>query len=280
MNAAPEYGAPPDHGPARRDTVVRTLWRTEWRRHRFGVIAAIAVLLPMMALTAGIEPARQGMFFWLAFSLAWGTGLGLGRAEWFEGEEEFHLSLPATRAQRYWVKLSFGALVLLGVYVIGAVTCLTDWLQPFWERMEMKPFETEDLPPWVGNGPDFLAFALVAPLAAYVECLALSMAHPRRGDVGWVWRIVPVLVGGALVLIAGQGLPEGRAGWLYVPAFLGYAVWRAFSGVKCYAAKDAVLETHSGPTFDRQRATLLILMGVLVLLGFAAWFLMSYKNPR
>ena len=273
MNASPAYGAPPETPDRCHDPVVRTLLRQEWLRHRLGAISAMLFLVPTMALSAGVEDARPGVFFWLAFCMAWGIGLGIGRVEWQEGEEEFHLTLPATRAQRYWVQLAVGAAVLLAVYAIGAVTCFTDWFLPLWDSMELKPFEAEDLPPWVGTGPDFVALALALPVAAFVECFALSMGISRRGDAGWLLRLLLMGAGTVLVLLAGGHWLEGRAAWLYVPAFLGYAVLRAITGCRLYESKDAVLEVQSAGGGERHKVLLLVLLGTLSFLALLAWFL-------
>ena len=273
MNVSPAYGALPEIPDRRRDSVVRTLLLQEWLRHRLGMVSAILFLVPTMALAAAVEDARSGVFFWLAFCMAWGIGFGIGRIEWQEGEEEFHLTLPATRAQRYWVKFAVGSAVLLAVYAIGALTCFTDWLAPLWDSMELKSYDAEDLPPWVGTGPDFVALALALPIATFVECFALSMGISRRGDAGWLWRLLLVGAGTALVLLAGAHWLEGHAAWLYVPAFLGYAVLRAITGCRLYENKDAVLEAQSTGGGERHKILVLVLLGTLSFLALLAWFL-------
>lgn len=279
MNEVPEYGTSPDATRLRRPSPLRALAWLEWRRHRFGAITAIVCLAPVIALTAAVEPAREGMFLWLVLALAISAGTGVGRVEWFEGEEEFQLTLPATRTQRYWVKLAAGALVLLAVYTLGAVACLTEWLAPLWDALAVREYGSDDLPPWVGRGPDAIALAFTMPVAAYVECFALATCVSRRGEAGWVWRLLLFVAGTALVLFAAHRWLEGRAVLVYAPAFLGHAVWRAFSGARRYAGKDAVLDVQAVGGQERVRVVLMVVLGLLTLLGLFAWFLVSRWRP-
>jgi len=262
-----EYGVPAASASPRRDRVLASLFWMEWRRHRLGGSTAFLFLIPIMVVCATIDSAREGIFFWLVFSMAWGTGMGVGRVEWQEGEEEFQLVLPATRAQRYWVKFSTGALLLAGFYAIGAVTCFTDWFAFLGDVLKMKQFDDGDLPPYLGSGPAFVTFSLVAPLATYVECFALSMTVSRRGDGARVLRFVLFLIVGVALMIGGSRWLGESAGWLHAPVFIAYAVWRAGEGARRYATKDAVLDVQSTGPGERQKQ--LIVVGLLAA-GLAA----------
>jgi hypothetical protein len=280
VNSAPEYGVRAEEPVTSRGALLRSLLWLEWRHHRLGVMVTIPILFLVMLVSAAVEPARTGMFFWLVFSLAWGTGLGIGRIEWLEGAEEFHLALPATRKQRYWVKFAVGGAVLLSVYAIGAITCLTDWFAPLWEAMNLREYDSSDLPPWVGEGPALLTLALVAPITAYAETFALSITVSRRGELGWLWRLAVVGAVVTGVIIGGERFLGESAGWLYAPLFLGYALFRAIQGAGEYEQKDIVLEVGTSEVGQRQKAVLMVLLGVAVLAGLLAWAVSAYVKGQ
>jgi len=259
MNAISEYGTKPQAPSGRGDTVIGSLVWLQWRYHRCGVIyggLAVALALFVSTLEKG---AQEEMISLMLISIAWGTGLGFGRLDWQEGQEEFQLTLPATRAQRYWVKFGYGVGMMALCYLIALVVCYTpafDFVRAWLPELKGAP---EDLP--LGPGAAFVVLALFVPPLLFVESFTAAMGISRRGSVAWLPRFLALLVVGEGLFLAGERwIPESFL-WILGPVFLGCAALRVRSGLRQYEAKDAVLEASSSGVREKQ-----VLIGVAILL--------------
>jgi len=191
-------------GPLQTNILKGLLWR-EWLAHRnllLGFLVAWLILLWVL-----------GIFFHPGFLIAFGAifafvaGPRLGGADAAEGSEEFSLSLPPTRRQRYLVRMGLG---LVSVFLLTGLGSLAIWLdlpQRLWGLVVESGF-TEPFPP-VGHGFLYL-LAVVAPLGVFAFTFAMASVANSRG------------------LVAGAGLAGAlAAGILLVLGLLAeYLLWQ------------------------------------------------------
>ena len=164
-------------GPLETNILKGLLWR-EWLARRnllLGFLVAWLILLWVL-----------GIFFHPGFLIAFGVifafvvGPRLGGADAAEGCEEFSLSLPPTRSQRYLVRMGLG---LVSVFLLAGLGSLAIWLdlpQRLWGLVVESGF-TEPFPP-VEYGFLYL-LAVVASLGVFAFTFAIASLANSRGLV-------------------------------------------------------------------------------------------------
>ncbi len=262
--------------------ILRGLAWYDWRRHRAGAVLGLGSIALMALVIGTIEHPSTAMFFILCMAMGAGCGAGFGRAEWFEGHEEFSLSLPPSRRQRYLVRLTLAFATLAVVYAIGAVACHTTFPRYLLElALGSLPARAgfEPLPAWA-RGPGFLALSLTAPLAVLAQTFAVSMSVQRRGGLGWAVETLLVALGGLALYLLDRIFLGEAAGWLVSPLLVLFAGFRARLGLTAYERKEAVVDYQPVDDAFNKKATvwILVLLTGLAALGILA--LWAYKSTR
>ncbi len=254
---------------ARDRKALRGLLWTEWRRHRLGIIFGLGSIAIAMLPMGAAEPIAGRTILLLFTCMAAGCGLGFGRAEWLRGEEEFGLSLPPTRRERYIVRATLALGIVLAVYAIGTVTALWGLSEWLFSGTDLSARFDRQFPHGAPSEPGWLAFVFTAPLALFAETFTVSLATERRGDLRGLLEGALVVLLGLLIVWADRALLGSAAGWIVAPVFLGFAAVRLRIGLAQYERKDAVLTVQANAEPNRLVLILLAVLTGLVVLGVA-----------
>ena len=248
--------------------VLRGLMWIDWRRHRLGAVTGV-IAVGICMLVIGVDTASgAARFFWLSIFMGLGLGVGLGRADWFEGEEEYALSLPPMRRERYLARFLFGLAVMAALYAIGVLTCFTDLPRSLGALLDMPMPALDEPPPYFArmSGPTFTALALTSPLALYVESFALSTGVHGRDDLSWLWELPAVILGGIGLYLLDEAWMGRFSGWLVGPALLLFSVLRWRMGARTYHQREAVVQVQASGLQSAKPVVALVLITVLAVL--------------
>ncbi len=237
MTEANESIWPAAAGAAGAPSVLKGLLWREWLARRW---------LVMLALSAWLIAGWVLMvFFHPAFVLAFGVlyalqaGASFGGGEAAEGSEEFALSLPPTRSQRYLLRLALGGGTVLVLTVGGTAAIALDAPQRLWGLVVESGF-TEPFPACKYRFLYWLAVA--APLAVFAFGFALA-AVARSAATAQAAGLAGLLSAGGVV---GAGflcecmLWRRLNGYVSVPALLAGSAAVLGLGHLAYQRKEGV----------------------------------------
>jgi len=266
-------------GPLETNILKGLLWR-EWLAHRnllLGFLVAWLVLLWVL-----------GIFFHPGFLIAFGVifafvvGPRLGGADAAEGSEEFSLSLPPTRSQRYLVRMGLG---LVSVFLLTGLGSLAIWLdlpQRLWSLVVESGF-TEPFPP-VGHGFLYL-LAVVAPLGVFAFTFAIASVANSRGLVAGagLGGALSAAILLALGLLAEYLLWQTLNGYITCPALAAVSTMVLLLGYLAYVRRKEGISRPS-PIARGGRgwwiAGIIVIAVIIMVIVLVLFALMSYHQVK
>ncbi len=240
--------------------VYKTLVAKEWLTHgRFVTFCLAFWILAFWILL--LQPAGLIVVFGAVYAL-W-AGAAFGGTESTEQTEEFLLSLPPTRSQRYLARLLLGGGSVLFFAMVNRFAIRWNLPQTVWglfvESGFTEPFKIEGLRTVMAMGIDILipvsVFAFSFPLA--------SVAHVRSPK-GYA-RALGALSAATLLLTscwAEYVMWETLNGYLTIPVLVIASVGALIGGHSVYCRKEAI----DDPEGSQSPWTQLLLTMIAILL--------------
>lgn len=242
-----------------RKVIKGLLWR-EWLVHRRLVMEMLCVwLIGQWILLLFCHPwAILG--FGALFALWIGTAAGGSDAA--EGSEEFSFALPATRAQRYIVRMALGGSSVLLLTGASLLAIGLDLPQRLWGIFVNSGF-TE--PFWTAEGYTY-ALAFSVPAAVFAFSFAISALGKWRGFVLF-GRLLGAACAAAILglgLLCEQWLWGYPTGMVSCPALLALGAAGLFAGYLQYIRKEGI--SRPAPFAGAGRSPLWLVMGIVALI--------------
>lgn len=229
-----------------RQEVLRGLYWQEWFAHGSELVLIFSGwLIAQWVLLIFFHPL---WILILGTLLAVWLGAGFSGADAHEGAEEFTLALPATRAQRYWVRLSVSLPCLVLVVGVSLLAIAFNWPQAVWGLLVDTGF-TEAFPrePERNLSPMFYyLLAMACPLAAYGVSFGLASVASTRDHVmqAGLLGLVYTLAGFAVGLMLEEWLwryrEHNETGIVSSLILLGLAMIYLLAGYVGYQRKDGI----------------------------------------
>ena len=242
------------------------LWR-EWLAHRPIAVGALAIYLVLgWALLIFFNPWFVLIYGVVLVKLA---GAAVAGQEPIEGSEEFALSLPPARAERYLVRLALWGGAFLFFLIFATLSIAFDLPQRVWGLFVQTGF-TEPFPAvkdrWL------YAFAVAGPFAAFAFTFVVASLARTRGAA--MWSAFLGTLGAAAVVLAGLLVEFGVwcdvNGYVTVPLLgvtaaaalaLGYVLYLRKEGI----SRPAPIERRGGGWI----VAVIVVVLILLLIAFA-----------
>ena len=181
--------APPEVAsePSRRWTVMKGLLWSEWFAHS----KMMLVFLVLWLLGAWMIPfvAHPGWILAIGLGYALLAGPAYGGTDAIEGCEEFTLSLPATRTERYLARMALGVGTLMMFVGLDFVVLGLDWSATI-HRVFINAGIVEASP----NLKPGLLYGLALGLPYFIFSFSFSLSSVARNRFlilsSWFWSVV------------------------------------------------------------------------------------------
>lgn len=222
-------------GKADRRSAIRGLLYREWMTNGRRMEWFLAIwLIGLWIFPVSFHP---GVVLVFGALYAWVVGVGIGGSDALEGSEEFALSLPPTRDERYWTRFLFGAIPLLAMTCAGVAGVAWNLPQRLWGLVVESGFTEPYRPPltawWHG-------VAVTGSLWLFCVCFVLaSLARTQRGVMRMVWLKTGIFV--AVIVV------------LSICKQMGLSDSVVFGGVTAFTGITAPVVTLAGHQFYRRK---------------------------
>ena len=242
-----------------------------WLAHRTMVLWAVTIwVLAAWVLVLLFHPGfilAMGMIY----AMLAGTLFGGTQTLW--GTQEYALSLPPTRGQRYWAGMLMAVGTTLGLTLAGVVTIALDLPQRAWSLV-VESGMTQPFPACEYRALYLLAVA--APVAQVAFTFAIASIARSRAMVLSSWLLG--LLAGAVVFAAGYLAERLMYGpiHLYATAVLLAAggVMALLGGYKIYVRKEGVPRPGGG------FAGAWIVLIIVIVIGMVLLTLLMYQGSE
>lgn len=249
------------------DVVKGLLWR-EWLAHRRIVVGTLGIYFTLAwVLLIFFNPWFVIIIGVVLVKL---TGAALAGQEPIEGSEEFALSLPPTRAERYLVRLALWGGGFLVFLVFATLSIGFDLPQLLWGLFVQTGF-TEPFPAvkdrWL------YGLGVAGPFAAFAFTFVVASLARTRGAA--MWSAFFGVLGAAAIVLAGLlvefGVWRDVNGYVTIPVLFAFAVAALALGYFLYLRKEGV--SRPAPMQGGAGWAWLLVLGIVLGLMFLAFLL-------
>ena len=273
MSANSEFVA--EAGAPGRVRVWRGLMLGQWTAARGMVMWSLAAgLIGGWVLLLFCHPA-----FMIALGVLYGmcAGVLFGGTDTADGTEEFALSLPPTRSQRYLARLAPAVGTTLAFTTFGTLTIALDLPQRVWGLVVESGY-TRPFPPVEHRWSYVLAVVLAMAVAAATFACA-SLARSRSGAI---LSFVPGAIVAAAIMCAGFAgeylLWDEVNGLVSIPLLLAGAAMILLFGHAAYVRKEGIVTPAGARTGRGWTIVLIIIILVVLILVFMAFFYATMRR--
>lgn len=199
------------------------------------------------------------------------AGPVFGGADVLQGCEEYFMSFPVTRNERFWTRAALGGFAVLILSVASALSLVSNL-----SDVLLRVFVDSGVPQPTVPQPGLLyGMISIVPITAFVLSFSVASLAPTRTLVlvSWLWGTL----GSLAALRVGIYLEELRYekfdGRLAIPLLIGVCVAVLTGGSRLYARKEAATSAVPLRISAAWWLWMLILVGACLAMGFLLeWF--------